>query len=116
MSNFEDKINAILGNPAEMEKLTRLASQFLGGGREQEAAPPQAEKPDMSGLLDPDMLSKISRLMSSSGNSDKTALLRAMGPYMSEERREKLEKAMRFARLAKVAGAMFGEFGGDGDV
>ena len=31
MSEFEDKINAILGNPAEMEKITKLAAQLMAG-------------------------------------------------------------------------------------
>ena len=34
----------------------------------------------------------------------------------TEKRREKMDKAIKFARLAKIAGAAFSEFGGKKDV
>lgn len=124
MSEFEDKINAILGNPAEMEKITKLAAQIMGGGGAASSSPeapqePPREKPqetpglDLSGI-DPELFGKIGRLLSQTGGgSDKTALLRAMGPYLSRDRREKMEKAMRFAKIAKLAGAAIREYGGE---
>ena len=124
MSEFEDKINAILGNPAEMEKITKLAAQIMGGGGAASSPPeapqqPPKEKPQETpgldlGGLDPELFGKIGRLLSqTSGGSDKTALLRAMGPYLSQDRREKMEKAMRFAKIAKLAGAAIREYGGE---
>lgn len=123
MSEFEDKINAILGNPAEMEKITKLAAQIMGGGgaassspeAPQEASPEKAEAPGLDlGGLDPELFGKIGRLLSQTGGgNDKTALLRAMGPYLSQDRREKMEKAMRFAKIAKLAGAAIREYGGE---
>ena len=134
MSEFEDRINSILGNPEEMEKIMNLASQFMGGaGQKEESAagqegggarggspgadPGGLDAPGPLGGFDLEMLSKMSRLMSQvKGGSEKTELLRAMGPYLKQERREKLEKAVRFARIAKVAGAALREYGGGGDV
>ena len=118
MSEFEDKINSILGNPAEMEKLTRLASRFLGGSREQEQSGTSVmeDSGEALGGIDTEMLKRLSRLMSAPGGSDKTALLHAIAPYISEDRRSKLEKAVRFARMAKVASALFGEMGEKSDV
>lgn len=136
MSDFEDRINAILGNPAEMEKIMNMASQLMGGSEKPQE--PQSEQsggaessgqrsdggqgPDLSGLgalggLDFDMFSKMGHIMSQlKGGSEKTELLRAMGPYLKQERREKMEKAIRFARIAKVARAALREYGGGGDV
>lgn len=133
MSEFEDRINSILGNPEEMEKIMNLASQFMGGGsggseeQKAEAGGRDGNAPKQSagglgalgalGDLDAETLSKIGRLMSQlKGGSDKTELLRAMGPYLKQERREKMEKAIRFARIAKVARAAMREYGGGGDV
>ncbi len=134
MSEFEDRINSILGNPEEMEKIMNLASQFMGGAdKKEESAAEQSEGGAQSkspgtppggldalgslGGFDMEMFSKMSRLMSQvKGGSEKTELLRAMGPYLKQERREKLEKAVRFARIAKVAGAALREYGGGGDV
>ena len=124
MSEFEDKINAILGNPAEMEKITKLAAQIMGGSgaasssQEAPQEPPQEKAAEAPGLdlggIDPELFGKIGRLLSQAGSgSDKTALLRAMGPYLSHDRREKMEKAMRFAKIAKLAGAAIREYGGE---
>ena len=116
MSEFEDKINAILGNPAEMEKITKLAAQIMGGGGAASSSPeaPQ-ETPGLDlGSIDPELFGKIGRLLSQTGGgSDKTALLRAMGPYLSQDRRERMEKAIRFAKIAKLAGAAIREYGGE---
>ncbi|MCM1149568.1 MAG: hypothetical protein NC319_05720 [Butyricicoccus sp.] len=135
MSEFEDRINSILGDPEEMEKIINLASQFMGGADKKEE--PGTERSGQNnnasgqssdagaglgalgslGGFDMEMFSKMSRLMSQvKGGSEKTELLRAMGPYLKQERREKLEKAVRFARIAKVAGAALREYGGGGDV
>lgn len=31
MSEFEDRINSILGDPAQMEKITQMAKSLMGG-------------------------------------------------------------------------------------
>ncbi len=112
MSEFEDKLNSILSDPGQMEKITQMASKLMGGGQTSET---QAEDPEP--FLDTELLSKMSRLLKGSGGTDssKTALLKAMEPYLSKERRSKMEKAMRFAKVAKMAGIAFSEFGGEGD-
>ena len=111
MSEMEDKINSILSDPESMEKISRLARQFMGGGsgeEKQESAPPAGEG------FDPELLSRIGRLMSRAGGGDsgKTALLKALSPYLAESRRAKLEKAIRLAHMAKLAGIAFEEYGG----
>ena len=42
---------------------------------------------------------------------DRRALLEAMKPFLSERRREKMDKAMKLARLAGLAGIAAAEFG-----
>lgn len=43
--------------------------------------------------------------------SEERALLEAMKPFLSERRREKMDKAMKLARLAGLAGIAAAEFG-----
>lgn len=64
------------------------------------------------------MLGKLMGLLKTgaSGDSERTALLNAMKPYLSEKRRTKMDKAMKLARIAKIAELAAGEFGGDGNV
>ena len=41
MGEFEEKLNGILNNPAEMEKILMLARSFMGNGEASAASPPQ---------------------------------------------------------------------------
>ena len=71
-----------------------------------------------SGGIDPGLISRISKLLSRSGSGDgeRTALLNAMKPYLSEKRRSKMDKAMKLAKFAEIAELAADEFGGDDDV
>ena len=46
----------------------------------------------------------------------KAALLNALAPSLQPERRKKLEKALRLAQAARIAGIALDSFGGDGSV
>ena len=129
MGELEDKINSVLGDPEQLKKITKMAQSFMAGSG-------TAEKPDSGGTgdklddmfktlggdgggmeIDPAMISRITRLMSSGGAERKQerALLEAMKPYMSEKRRSKMDKALRIAKLAGIAKLAMGELGVDGD-
>lgn len=107
MSEFEDRINSILSDPEEMEKISRMAAAMMGGGAEQgqESAPVQP---------DGELLQRLTKLVQRAGNgeNDKAGLLRAMTPYLREDRRIRLQKAMRLAQLARLAGLAMEEYGG----
>lgn len=122
MSEFEDRINSILGDPAQMDKITKIAKSLMGG----EAAEPEersgGDNP-LAALFGSDgeemaALGRISRALGAQSEQDreKTALLEAMKPYLSEKRRRKMDKAMKIARLTRIARAAMGESGGDDDV
>ncbi len=124
MGELEDRINSVLGDPKQLEKITKLAQSFMGG----EASPGNTEAPQ-GGLgdilkavggegmpeLDPAMLGKLSHALSGDDKKRERALLEAMKPYMSAKRRSKMDKALRIARLAGVARLAMGELGVDGD-
>ena len=116
MSEFEDKINSLLNDPEQMDKIAALAKSLMGG-EEQSSADKSAKSNDMDGF-DPAMLGKIAGLLKNSGarESEQTALLNAMKPYLSEKRREKMDKAMKLAKFAEIAELAADEFGGDDDV
>lgn len=105
MSEFDDMLGKILGDPAEMEKIAGMAAQLMGGDAGE-------EKP--GGGADMGMM--LSKLMGGArGGGDKAALVAALGPYLKPERRHKLEKALKISRLASIAEiAMSGL--GDSDV
>jgi hypothetical protein len=60
------------------------------------------------------MLKLLGRLTGeySSGGGDKADLLRALRPYLKDERRDKLDRAAELARMARRAKSACSEFGG----
>ena len=105
MAEMDDKLGAILNNPAMMQQIMSMA-QTLG----QQAPPPQ---PEPAAGPDPAMLQNIMRLSSQTGiDSNQETLLAALKPYLPHPRLQKLEKAMRAAKLARVASTFLSQGGG----
>lgn len=114
MDELGDKLNAILQNPSQLERITQVAKSIMGGdARGDNGSVPR----DDEDFIDPAMLQKLSAIMGGGGGSrdDKRALLEAMKPYLSEKRRKKVDKALKMAKLASFAGLAAAEFGKDED-
>lgn len=125
MGEFEDKLNSILGDPEQMDKIANLAKSLMGG---EGGAVAENNSPDgLSSMLgsfmgtevglDAAAIGRISRLMNSASaqNNERQALFNAMKPYLSEKRRAKMDKAIKIAGLARIARLAMGEMG-DKDV
>lgn len=114
MEGFEEKLGAVLNNPQMMAQLMQMA-QSLGGSQsqDQEAPDPQPQQADAGPQIDFAMLQKIGALASQASiDKNQKELLHALAPYLSREHTQKLEKAMRAARLARLASANFPFFSG----
>lgn len=135
MAEFEEKLNAILGNQEAMGQIMALA-RSLSGGQEAASSDPQAgsaqtgsarepegeraassQTPDLSALLggaDPAMLQMGMRLVQElQGNDDRNAaLLQALRPFLREERRARLDRALQIARMTRIIRAALGAVGG----
>ena len=99
MEGMEEKLGAILGNPEMMQTIMGLA-QSLGGQESRQEAPPPPKRP----MPEANLLKAMSGIASQSGvDRDQQALLRALVPYLSRHRIQKLENAMRAAKMARVA-------------
>ncbi len=112
MSELEDKINGLLSNPEEMGKLASLASRLMEGGL---GGADKQKEPEPDGL-DPSLLAAVTGVMKGMGGMGKKNLANALGPYLGEGRRRRLEKAIRVAQVVKAAGSAFTELGGERDV
>ena len=103
MDNLESGLQSILGNPQMMEQIMSIAQNFQA---ESAPAPPQAE-----GLPELDLatIQKITSIVGQTGiDNQQKALLQALRPYLSGHRIQKLEKAMRAAKLAGMASTFLG--------
>jgi len=115
MSEFEDRLNGILNNPKEMEKIMALAQNFMGGGGKSSASPEGRDAPtatsgglnleNVLGGLDPKLLGKLTAGLSAGVGS--AALLQAITPHLKETRRGQLKRAITIAQVVRAARVMF---------
>lgn len=116
MDEMENKLNAILGDPALMQKIMSMASALGSEGhtpqQPQQTHEARPQKQEMPGGIDLATVQRISKFAQQS-NIDKReqALLRALGAYLNKDRVSKLEKAMRAAKIAKIASSALGSQG-----
>lgn len=106
MSELEENLNRILGNPQMMQQILSLVQSMNSAAPE--APTPQEPEPSAAAPpIDPGMLRKMAGL---AGNTtvdpNQRALLRALGPYVSRDRVRRLEKAMQAAKLAAFASTL----------
>ena len=136
MAEFEEQLNSILGNQAAMNQIMALARSLSGEQPPQQSAPaldsppeegetayvPVAEEPapalpDLSavlGQIDPKMLQvgmDVIRQVQSTEDRN-AALLNALRPFLREEKRARLDRALQIARMTKLVRAALGALGG----
>lgn len=119
MDDFSEKLAGILNDPESMERVRMMAESLLGDSNEKNAAPvlprpvqsaPSGGMGDLlsafgDGMPDAATLKKIMGIISkfkSVGNDDRSALLLALRPHLSEPRKEKLDTAMKILRLIDI--------------
>lgn len=119
MSEFEDKLNAVLSDPDMMSRIMGLAQTMSAGsgsaprpeaGSERSSGTDAAGTSDPLSLLssiDPRFLDAAVRMMNTwqSGDDRRTALLNALRPFVREERYSRLDRAIRITRLTQAVRA-----------
>ena len=110
MDEMEEKLGSILNNPQMMQQIMSMA-QSMGNqntGKQESPSRQEAVFPE----IDMATIQKISGLAQrSSIDKREQALLRALGAYLSKDRIGKLEKAMRAAKIAKIASSALSQRG-----
>ena len=111
MSELEEKLNAVLGNPQMMQQIMALA-QSMNQPSEQASQPSAPAPVPASAPIDMRLIQKLSGLAQQSKvDPNQQELLHALSHYVSHHRVEKLEKAMRAAKIAQQASCLLGENG-----
>ena len=137
MSEFEEKLNAILSNPDAMSQVMNLAQSLNLGGDgaapEQQADSPGPPPPeggsgggpepgDLAGLgsllgqIDPAMIQRLLPLVgeltgNGGGNDERLQLLYALRPFLKPERRDKVERAAKTAKLIHMGKKLLSAMG-----
>lgn len=105
MDEMNDRIGAILNDPSMMQQIVSMAQSLGNSAAQEEEAPAQA-------VPDAALLQRVTAMARQTGiDSREQALLRALGAYLSKDRIGRLEKAMRAARIARVASGTLGQGG-----
>lgn len=108
MSEMEDKIGAILSNPQMMQQIMSMAQALGAQSPKEELQPQPSREPEM----DLNMVRKFTDIAQKSGiDQRERALLSALQGYLTVERVNKLEKAMRAAKIAQLASCALGNGG-----
>ncbi|MBS5427656.1 MAG: hypothetical protein KHY52_00215 [Firmicutes bacterium] len=109
--NLEEKLSQVLNDPNSMAQLMSFA-QSLGMGPPDTPPPPGPSPGPPPG--DEAFVRGILQLVRQANQKDgpQEALLAALKPYLRPERREKLDRAMRIARISQIAGGALKQHGG----
>ena len=104
MDNISDKISEILADPKKLEQIKGLAGMM---GLSDSHEPPKPESgTEVNTGIDPSMMStmmKIAPLLQSAQSDDDSArLLRSLKPFLRDERKGKIDGAIRMLQLMKI--------------
>lgn len=103
MSEMEEKLGAILNNPQMMQQIMSMA-QAMNGNQPAQSPPPRPQEVSPALPMDPKMLQSLAGIAQKSGTDrNQQTLLNALCPYLSKDRLNKLERAMRAAKMAGLA-------------
>lgn len=105
MDDMQKQMADILGNPEMMQTIMSMAQQLSKAPPEDESKEP--EKPRMPPMdMDINMLQQLGAIAQKTAvDRNQQTLLSALAPYLTQSRLQKLEKAMRAAKLAGIASA-----------
>ncbi len=113
MEDLSAKLTQLLNDPEGMKQLQSMAQGLMGeGGLDLSSLMPQEQPkqsiPDISGLMSgvsPDQINMMMKLMSafnSTKEDDRTRLLMALRPHLTDKRKQRVDQAVKLLKLASV--------------
>ena len=115
MEGFEEKLGQLLSNPDAMQQIMSLA-QSLGGTQSpppsSPAPPPNTAPPEVLGT-NPEQLMRTVMQLTGKAKADprQMALLQAIKPFLTAERAQTIDRAVRVAQISRMAGAALEQLG-----
>lgn len=101
MSELEEKLNTLLSNPQLMQQIASMAQSM---GSTAPAPQPETGPSQMPTNTDAPNLQGLFQIANQTGvDHNQQALLHALSPYLCSTRIQKLERAMRAAKMAGMA-------------
>ena len=102
MDDISEKMAELLNDPDSLNRVREMAESILGDTKKE--PPPETDSSSGFGFddIDPSQLSKILSVMSrlkSKRDDNRSKLLLALKPHLSEPRREKVDTAIKLLNL-----------------
>lgn len=113
MDDIAAQLSQILSDPAQMAQISQLASSLGLGQQEAQPSPdpPPQAAPSMGDFgFDMDVLGKILPLLQQSGGKE-AQIFQALRPYLSPADQQRVDKALRAARLSRLTKMALKELG-----
>ncbi len=100
MDDLNEKITALLSDPSALEGIRNMASSLLGSA----PSVPKEEGPLENLMPDIDITKVMSVLgrLKNTGTDERTRLLLALKPHLSEKRRDRVDKAIKILKLLDI--------------
>ena len=95
MDDLSEKLNSILSDPQSLNRIREMAEGLLGDQKPTEQNP--------LGDIDITKIMSIVGKIKNSGLSQREKLLLALRPHLKEERRERLDTAVKILKLIELA-------------
>lgn len=95
-------INEILSSltPEDMEQLKSVASSLMGSGQTESKKEQQSQP---NNIFNPEMLGNLGKISNAvSGDDQRTALLKALKPMLSEQRQQKADEAIKILKIIQL--------------
>ena len=112
MDDLASKINEIMSDPEKMKEIQNLGRMMgLNTDNSSPTPPPKKVQPTPKqnvqtndfGGIDPSVISRLAPILTSVNREDDTTrLLDAMAPFLSAERREKLDKIKKMLVIIRL--------------
>ncbi len=102
MDDLNEKLAGILNDPESMERVRKMAENILGGKEENEQKTENANLGGIADGLDLGMLMSLVSKLNSAEEDERTHLLQALKPYLSEKRQAKTENAIKILKLLEL--------------
>ena len=107
MGELEDRINSVLSDPGQLAQIRAMAQSLMGGSAPESVPGGKAPLSSEASGAEAAMLGKLGALLrgGAGGKNPRFEALEALAPCLGEKRREKLGRAMKLARVLRLAQA-----------
>lgn len=116
MDDLTARISEMLADPSTVERLQGLASQIIGNDGSADLSKlgnmlgmQQPSPPSDTGGISPEQMGKMMKVigaLNSSKPDSRAVLLTALRPYLSAERQQRLDTAVKLLKIAAVLPAI----------